>query len=354
MKKLKIFLGGYVNFMNAQNINCANIAKYLDKEKFEVHTMYTTMMPIDKKFYEERNIHLHKLIHHRFIWYWTKYFTMKFGKYDIYYLPKRETMDVVFAKRNKKRKDRVFISSIEGVVTDTTNNTDEMKDYFLNYMDNTFAISNCIAQSVKKYYNAIMPVLHLGVVEQDVPKIDRTKVKNIIWAGNIKDNKRPQLLTECAEKFPQLSFTMIGDGDLLEDIKQECKVKGINNITFTGRIPNEEVYNHMQKSDLFLMTSEFEGLPKVIQEAAQCSLPTIYIDENYTVDFIENGENGIAVKTVDEMIEKIQYLIDNPDVYGNMASKAYDVVQNYLWKNLIKDYEAYFTDQYEKKNNSKD
>lgn len=31
-KKIKIFLGGYVNFPNAQNINCDNIAKYLDND----------------------------------------------------------------------------------------------------------------------------------------------------------------------------------------------------------------------------------------------------------------------------------------------------------------------------------
>lgn len=49
-KKIKIFLGGYVNFPNAQNVNCDNIARYLDKEKFEVHTMYTNKKAIDKRY----------------------------------------------------------------------------------------------------------------------------------------------------------------------------------------------------------------------------------------------------------------------------------------------------------------
>lgn len=102
-----------MNFPNAQNVNCDNIARYLDKEKFEVHTMYTGKMPIDKKIYKEQGVHLHKLFHHRFVWYWCKYLTMLLGKYDIYYLPKMEQVDERFAK---KYPNKCCISSIEGVV----------------------------------------------------------------------------------------------------------------------------------------------------------------------------------------------------------------------------------------------
>ena len=35
MKKIKIFLAGYVNYTNAQNLNCLAVGNYLDKEKFE-------------------------------------------------------------------------------------------------------------------------------------------------------------------------------------------------------------------------------------------------------------------------------------------------------------------------------
>ena len=61
-------------------------AKYLDKEKFEVHTMYTSKKSVDKEYYKKLDIKLHRLIHHRFIWYWSKWLTMLFGNYDIYYL----------------------------------------------------------------------------------------------------------------------------------------------------------------------------------------------------------------------------------------------------------------------------
>ena len=39
MRKKKIFLGAYINHINAQNINCKSIAIHLDKEKYEVKTL---------------------------------------------------------------------------------------------------------------------------------------------------------------------------------------------------------------------------------------------------------------------------------------------------------------------------
>ena len=38
-RKKKIFLGAYINYMNAQNINCKSIAYHIDKSKYEVKTL---------------------------------------------------------------------------------------------------------------------------------------------------------------------------------------------------------------------------------------------------------------------------------------------------------------------------
>ena len=44
MKKIKIFLGAFVNYQAAQNINCRSLSKHLDKDKFEVyHRLYDTL-----------------------------------------------------------------------------------------------------------------------------------------------------------------------------------------------------------------------------------------------------------------------------------------------------------------------
>lgn len=91
-----------------------------------------------------------------------------------------------------------------------------------------------------------------------------------------------------------------------------------------------------------------EGLPKVIQEAAQMRLPSIYINENYNVDFITDGINGFAVSDLETMQEKIQFLLDDPTTYQKMSKAAYESIQPYTWGNVIKQYEKYFEKIYEK------
>ena len=53
MKKIKIFLGAFVNYQAAQNINCRSLSEYLDKNKFEVPTFlyprrfdWASLMPL--------------------------------------------------------------------------------------------------------------------------------------------------------------------------------------------------------------------------------------------------------------------------------------------------------------------
>ena len=344
-KKLKIFLGAYVNYPNAQNINCANIAKYLDKDKFEVHAMYIPKNPIDRKAYQAAGIHLHRLIHHRWIWHFSKWMTMKLGRYDIYYLPKIEPADRRFAQQHKKT---VCISSVEGVVGEQIPSKDYAAQYYFNeLMDDYFSISSCIQHSVKKYWNRDTSVLYLGV-EPPLDKLEtKTTVKSVVWIGSVIERTRPELFLKCAERFPNLRFTMIGDGDKSIAIQRMIQEKNLKNVFYLGRTPNEQVYRELNKSDLLLMTSDREGLPKVIGEAMISAVPSIYINQHYTVDYIENGLNGYAVDNVDGMIEKIQLLIDRPDLYQKMSCCARQTIQKYTWGNLIKDYENYFIEQYE-------
>lgn len=340
-----------MNFPNAQNVNCDNIARYLDKEKFEVHTMYTGKMPIDKKIYKEQGVHLHKLFHHRFVWYWCKYLTMLLGKYDIYYLPKMEQVDERFAK---KYPNKCCISSIEGVVGEQIEtNSLYAKTFFTKLMKDSFSISHCIQKSAKKYWDFKSEVLYLGIDQTEENFVYKEKVKTVVWIGSVIRRKRPEYFLECANEFPNLKFVLIGDGDQFSNIQERIKKENINNVVCLGRIPNRKVYKVLQKADLFLMTSDKEGLPKVIGEAMSQRVPTIYINECYEVDYIQNGVNGFAVPDLETMKLKVKYLIDNPKIYQRMSNAAYESIQPYTWNNVIKQYEKYFEKIYEQQNKGK-
>ena len=65
---------------------------------------------------------------------------------------------------SQKHKNKICISSVEGVITESTNNTEQFKDYYIKDMASFFSISNCIADSVKKYWGIQSEVIPLGTI----------------------------------------------------------------------------------------------------------------------------------------------------------------------------------------------
>ena len=89
MKK-KIFLGAYLNYTNAQNLNCLSLARHLDKEKFDIHALTTQFGDNN---IEDISI---KLFHCFSPFVFTKYIGFIWGilNCEILYLPKHREMPV--------------------------------------------------------------------------------------------------------------------------------------------------------------------------------------------------------------------------------------------------------------------
>ena len=75
------------------------------------------------------------------------------------------------------------------------------------------------------------------------------------------------------EKYPNATFTLIGDGEFL-DLKQMVSKAGvINSICFTGHKPNP--FPYVKNSDIYVLSSISEGLPMALVEAMSLGLPVV-------------------------------------------------------------------------------
>ncbi|MCI6191574.1 MAG: glycosyltransferase family 4 protein [Megasphaera elsdenii] len=332
-KKIKILLGAYVDTVNAQNINCYNIAKHLDKEKFEVHVLYHT-----KKVFNDSEVVQHKISTNRYLKNIQKFLILYLLNYDIVYLPRCEQIDLFFASKFKHK--RCIVSSYE---IESLFRNKKLLQFFSNVYD-AFAINNDLKKEATRVFNKDTNLLYLGCnhpYTQDAI-LFKKKLRRIIFVGSVIERKKPLLFVQLAQCFPQLEFVMVGDGDLLPVVKEYVATNKINNVIFKGRLGNDAVYKEFQVSDLLLMMSDSEGLPKVILEAASVGVPTIYFNRQYHVDYIEDGKNGYGVNDIEKMKEIILYLSQNPEQLYHMSLEAYNISQHYDWKNLINDYEKYF------------
>ena len=99
-----------------------------------------------------------------------------------------------------------------------------------------------------------------------------------------------------AAKTANITFDVIGEGDMLETCKQEAQNLGISHIvTFHGRIPRSEVFEWYRKSDVFLFPSFREPSGTVVFEALGFGLPLITCD-NGGPGYVVTPECGFLVK----------------------------------------------------------
>lgn len=330
MRKIKLFLGAYIDSINAQDINCFNIAKYIDKSLFEVHAL------VFNEKVEIPGIICHKVHTNRLLKNIDKFKIMWRTDIDLYYLPRVEKVDILFAKMKNKK----IISSVE---IQTVYTKKLYYKFFNKYITDYFCISNFLNKKNKKHWNKIVDVLYLGV-DTSLEVIKRKAIKNVVFIGSITKRKRPQLFLKLAKEFADLHFIMIGDGNLLQSIKKEAAINNINNIEFLGKVANSDVLDKLKRCDLLVMTSRQEGLPKVVLEAASKSVPTIYISQFYQIDYIINGINGFEAKDIEEVKQIICKLLYDEKLYQNICKNAYATSIKYSWGNLIKQYESFFVE----------
>jgi glycosyltransferase involved in cell wall biosynthesis len=75
-----------------------------------------------------------------------------------------------------------------------------------------------------------------------------------------------QIAQQVLKQTNEVQFVLIGDGPLRETIQQQAATLGIKDAVLMPGLQNE-MYNWFAATDVFLMSSDWEGLPIALLEA---------------------------------------------------------------------------------------
>jgi len=97
-------------------------------------------------------------------------------------------------------------------------------------------------------------------------------------------------------------------------------------------------------SDVFILTSRREGLPKAVMEAMAVGLPIIATDVRGNRDLVKSGENGYLVPlgNAEQTAIAIERLIDSEDLRRSMGGKSKELVKQYDLQNILKEMEKIY------------
>lgn len=183
-------------------------------------------------------------------------------------------------------------------------------------------------------HKVILNVYGVNVVEYLSDNVQK-KQQQLFAVGRFVDKKAPYLLILSFEKvlqqFPDAKLFIAGSGYLFETCQRIINAKKLNNSIFlTGELSHSEVLKRMKESVVFLQHSveafdgDSEGTPNSILEASAAGLSIVATAHAGISDVIKDNITGLLVQEgdVDDMAEKIIYLLSNPDIAKNMGNQA--------------------------------
>ena len=119
-----------------------------------------------------------------------------------------------------------------------------------------------------------------------------------------------------------MELVIIGTGPLEETLKRLSARLGIS-ATFLGNMSHDRLPGEMQKSDIFVLPSFYEGHPKALLEAMSSGLPCVGANVRGIREEIKHGETGYLCGTESEEIaEGIAALLESEHLRTTLGDKA--------------------------------
>lgn len=151
----------------------------------------------------------------------------------------------------------------------------------------------------------------------------------LLWVGNMRPFKRPDLALTLAATIPDLQLRIIGGADpqfpeYFRKIQQRAGT--LPNVRFEGPKPYGEVEAQLARTRIFINTSESEGFPNTYMQAWTRGVPVVATFDPDGV--IERFGLGRVAKTSEEMGKAIREFLTDDDAWRAASARCRQYVSD--------------------------
>lgn len=161
-----------------------------------------------------------------------------------------------------------------------------------------------------------------------------SKRKKIVSVGRLDVQKNQKMLIEAYCKicklFPDYELVIYGEGNLRNELENFINKNGLENKVFLPGA-TKDIFKKIADSTLFVLSSDYEGMPNALIEAMCLGLPVISTKVSGAVDLIQDKKNGLLCDcgNVQELVDAMIMLLDN-EQYRMQLGKNATKIQNQL------------------------
>jgi glycosyltransferase involved in cell wall biosynthesis len=185
--------------------------------------------------------------------------------------------------------------------------------------------------------NIIIDTIAYGVPTENIPSTSFDDNKLIlIYVGRLVDKQKR--ITDVVKAFCKASNNIDGVEAVIYGSGNTSKVLSLINkhddkkrVTYAGMVNNEEIYKALSAAHVFVLLSDYEGLPQSLLEAMACGLvPVCFKMSSGIPELIENNKTGLLISDRDsDFIEAIKKLKSDKNLFDRLSKNAKRKVTNF-------------------------
>ena len=192
------------------------------------------------------------------------------------------------------------------------------------------ALSPMVQQTILSFYGMKekqVPVIYNGVdLSRCLEKTDYESGNTLIHVGRFNEQKNHQGLLRAFQmilkQYPQCVLKLVGDGERRQDMEHLAGELGIaEKVQFLGSQSN--VYPYLQEADIFLLPSNYEGMPMTIIEAMGTGLPVVASRVGGVPDMITDRKSGMLTnQEPEDVAQAVLELMKNSSLRKALGEQA--------------------------------
>lgn len=201
----------------------------------------------------------------------------------------------------------------------------------------------CLSEGYEKFVNKRYGVTKILIVPNGVNEkffIKRIKSKNkitqLLFVGRLAKEKNLPRLIEAHSLMKQPAILhIVGEGNKKEEIIKLINDKKLNNVFVHGKKTGKGLLDFYRNADVFVLSSNYEGLPLTVLEAMAAGVPVVASDVIGIQELVRNIGILVSPPTPQNFAKELDKLINNKKLMVSLAKRGREKARQYNWDTAI-------------------
>ena len=174
------------------------------------------------------------------------------------------------------------------------------------------------------------------------PKREVPLNPTLVYAGRLVPWKGVAMLIravgELKKNRSNILFEILGDGPEEAKLKELSGNLGLaKNVIFRGRVSEIESHKIFARSTIFVLNTNYEGLPHSVLNAMRSCLPVITTPIDGNLEVVEDGVNGLLAtyNKLEDWLAAINNLLNNQNLQEEFSKNGLETAKRFKWSEVV-------------------